>query len=161
MSIQNILKDIQKIEELLDDYYVVVYKQDFDNKQKLSESERLIKDSIVKDIQNIISRLEKDTQNLTQGKCNSEKQQSTESRNLVDLVSETKHVLKRLKRFGIEDKDVLRLFEMLSTSIQSFKEALNIYIEKSNYKVYNWVEAQQRNSEEEKLLDEAFENLFI
>lgn len=161
MAIEKILQDIQKIEKLLDEYYVLVYKEDFSEKQELSEDEILTKESIVTDIQTLISRLEKDIQSLSQSDCKSEKQQAAENRNLVDLIGEVKHTLKRLRRFGIDDEEVTRLFERLKNDVNSFKESLNKYIENSKHKVFNWSEAQKQNDEEEKKLEEYFFDLLM
>ncbi|MCQ2248118.1 MAG: hypothetical protein MJZ50_03820 [Treponema sp.] len=161
MIIEKILQDIQKIEKLLDEYYVLVYKEDFSEKQELSEDEILTKESIIADIQALIFRLEKDIQSLSQSDCKSEKQQATENRNLVDLVGEVKHTLKRLKRFGVDDEDVKKLFERLKNDVNSFKQSLNKYIEKSKYKIFSWSEAQKQNDEEEKKLDEDFLDLLM
>lgn len=159
MGLDKILKDVIEIGKLLDEYYVLVYKDDSGKQKTLSEAEILTKESVIKDLQILIDRLDSDIKSFGKTSCKTEKQQKQENRNLVDLVGEVKHALKRLKRFGVDDGDVKELFETMSKNISEFKEVLKQYREKSSFKVYDWSSAVKQNSEEEKLLEEEFKNL--
>lgn len=159
MGLDKILKDVLEIGKLLDEYYVLVYKDDSSKQNELSEAEILTKESVIKDLKILIRRLDSDIQSFGKTACKSKKQQEQENRNLVDLVGEVKHTLKRLKRFGVDDVAVKELFENMSKNISEFKEVLKQYRDKSSFKVYDWSSAVKQNSEEEKLLDEEFNNL--
>lgn len=159
MIIEKLLKTVLEIEDLLDEYYVVVYGNDSAPIHKLNETELLTKESILKDIQVLITRLNSDIKSFGKSQCISITQLNAENRNLVDLVNEVKHTLLRLKRFGLNDSKVNELFEQLKTVIDNFKKVLVEYIVNSPFKVYTWVEAQHQADLEIKSLEEDFANL--
>lgn len=159
MSIKRILKDVIGIEKLLDDYYILVYKNGFAAQRILNETEILTKEEIIQDLQTLSVRSTSDIESFKNFVCRTEKQREFENRNLMDLVRETKYALSRLKRFGIEDAKVKELFKIMKSSISDFKEILNQYIDRSDFKVYDWATALNRSTEEEKLLEEDFKDI--
>lgn len=156
MTLEKILKDLIHMNDLLDEYWVLVYKTDYGTPKPLTESEKMSREEILKDLKLEISRFKKDIEAFSKGTCKSEKQKEIENGNLIDAFRTLSNVLSRLQRFGARDSELIENFELLKSVVLKFKDVIDEYRQRSIYQIYSWSEVARKVKEE----DEATSKMF-
>lgn len=152
-----LLQDMRLIADLLDEYFDVVYENDFDPKQRLTEQERISKEEITIKLRNLIQRFKADIKLITTRTYNSKETQYKENRNLIDLANTTIYVSQKLRHYSEDDTEVENLRKILSSSISMLKENLIALNQRSTVKIYTWEEAVAKAREEIAVLLESDE----
>lgn len=146
-NFENILEDLNDLNDLLEDYFLLVYKDDFSH-YRLTESEDTLRKELVEDIASVIVRLSNDNETLKTNRCKSEDQKNKEDRNLVDLAGQFTNILLKLKRYKEDDAELKSSFDNLKNVVSNFKMSLNGYIERSDFEVLNWQQALEKYRQE-------------
>lgn len=156
MTLEKILKDLTHMNDLLDEYWVLIYKSDYGIPKPLTESEKMSREEILKDLKLEILRFRADIDAFSKGTCKSKKQKETENINLVDAFRTLSNVLSRLQRFGVRDPELIENFELLKSIVLKFKDVIDDYRQRSIYQIYSWSEVAKKVKEE----DEATSKMF-
>ena len=142
--------------DLLDEYWVLVYKTDYGTPKPLTESEKMSREEILKGLKLEISRFKKDIEAFSKGTCKSEKQKEIENVNLVDAFCTLSNVLSRLQRFGARDSELIENFELLKSVVLKFKDVIDEYRQRSMYQIYSWSEIARKIKEEDEAVSKVF-----
>lgn len=156
MTLEGILKDLTHMNDLLDEYWALVYKVDFGISEPLTEFEKTYKEEILKNLKLKISKFKTDIDTFSEATCKSKKQKETENINLVDAFRTLSNVLSRLQRFGVRDPELIENFELLKSIVLKFKDVIDDYRQRSIYQIYSWSEVAKKVKEE----DEATSKMF-
>lgn len=154
--LKKILKDLTHIDDLIDEYWALVYKTDFGIPEPLTEFEKTYKKEILKNLELEILKFETDTEMLSKETCKSEKQKETENVNFVDSFRTLNLVWSRLQNFGSRDLELIESLELLKEAVVKFKDAIDDYRQRSTYQLYNWSEVAQKVKEEYEAVSRIF-----
>lgn len=156
MTLEGILKGLTHMNDLLDEYWALVYKVDFGIPDSLPEFEKTYKEEILKNLKLKISKFKTDIDVFSENTCKSEKQKETENINLVDVFRTLNLVWSRLQNFGAKDLELIESLELLKSAVLKYRDVIDDYRQRSTYQLYSWSEVAKKVKEE----DEATSKMF-